>query len=76
MRSLYPARGRERACRRSDVAKPTRAADTAHEPPYGPRADSATRVSTLRKEHRMLWLVIGVVLLIIAIAGGHGRTAP
>jgi hypothetical protein len=25
---------------------------------------------TVRKEHRVLWLIIGIILLIIAIAGG------
>jgi len=36
----------------------------AHSPDYGPRPTTTSR------ETDMLWLIIGVVLLIIAIAGG------
>jgi hypothetical protein len=63
-----PNAGPERACRRSDVAAPTPEAVTADGPPYGPPGRLGKRVNF--KGDRMLWLIIGVVLLIIAIAGG------
>jgi hypothetical protein len=37
--------------------------------PAGPAPGLRCR-GTLRKEHRVLWLIIGIILLIIAIAGG------
>jgi hypothetical protein len=66
MALLYPPRRRDRACPSSDVAAQTRHA--------GPRAGAAYRgppnVRPTWKEQRVLWLIIGIVLLIIAIAGG------
>jgi hypothetical protein len=59
MPALYPMR----ACPHSDVAAPTRQPELAPAPPYGP-------ATSTRKELCMLWLVIGIVLLIVAIAGG------
>jgi hypothetical protein len=58
---LYP----EPACRHSDVAAPTQQALTGRQAPYGRRS----RLSTAKGDG-MLWLIIGIILLIVAIAGG------
>jgi hypothetical protein len=60
MQILYP----QLVCRHSDVAAPTPPAVTAPGPPYGAAAEC------LPKGDGMLWLIIGIILLIVAIAGG------
>ena len=51
--------------RRSDVGTPTRTPD-----PRCPTYRAGRSLSTNRKGGTLLWLIIGIVLLIIAIAGG------
>jgi hypothetical protein len=58
MRLLYPRAAMSELRRRGDDARGHRPAGR----PYG--------AGNPRKEHRVLWLIIGIVLLIIAIAGG------
>jgi hypothetical protein len=60
MRILYP----QRACRHSDVAARTQQAVTARGRPTVAAADY------LLQGDGMLWLIIGIILLIVAIAGG------
>jgi hypothetical protein len=58
MRLLYPSRAMSELRRRCRDATAGRAAARAYGAPNP------------RKEHRVLWLIIGIILLIIAIAGG------
>jgi hypothetical protein len=64
-----PITDRTDACPHSDVAAPTPEGVTADASAYVAAAVSATSVNPSKGAH-MLWLIIGVVLLIIAIAGG------